>query len=150
MKTRILFVCLGNICRSPMAEYICRDMAIKRGLEDRLACASAGTSDEEEGNPIYPPARRTLKAMGIDPSGHRARPMTRADYDRYDLLIGMEARNLSAMKRICGGDPLGKIRPLLPGRDIADPWYPGQFDRTRDDIVEGLTALLDDMQAGQK
>ena len=87
---KILFVCLGNICRSPMAEFICRDMLEKRGLSHKIACASAATSDEEAGNPVYPPARRKLKEMGIDCALKRAVQLTRGDYDRYDLLVGME------------------------------------------------------------
>ena len=96
---KILFVCLGNICRSPMAEFICRDMLEKRGLSHKIACASAATSDEEAGNPVYPPARRKLKEMGIDCALKRAVQLTRGDYDRYDLLIGMEERNIAAMSR---------------------------------------------------
>ena len=140
-------VCLGNICRSPMAEYLIRDLAEKRGLGERLACDSAGTSDEEYGNPVYPPARRKLAEMGIDCSRKRARQMSRADYGRYDLLIGMEERNLSAMRRICGGDPEGKIRLMLEDsprrRNIADPWYTGDFDTACGDILEGCELWLD-------
>ncbi|MBR0463946.1 MAG: low molecular weight phosphotyrosine protein phosphatase [Clostridia bacterium] len=146
---RILFVCLGNICRSPMAEMIFRDMVKRRGLAGRIECASAGTSDEEEGNPVYPPARETLSRMGIGVGTKRAVQMTRSDYAKYDLLIGMEQRNIAAMRRICGGDPGHKIRRLLDGtprpRDIADPWYTGNFDLTRDDIVEGCEALLESL-----
>ena len=143
---KILFVCLGNICRSPMAEFICRDMLEKRGLSHKIACASAATSDEEAGNPVYPPARRKLKEMGIDCALKRAVQLTRGDYDRYDLLVGMEERNIAAMKRICGGDPENKIHRLLDGaphpRDIADPWYTGNFDITYEDIVEGCETFL--------
>ena len=150
---RILFVCLGNICRSPMAEFICRDMLEKRGLSHQIVCASAATSDEEEGNPVYPPARKKLKDMGIDCTGKRAVPLVRSDYDRYDLLIGMEARNIAAMKRICGGDPEGKIHRLLDGtphpRDIADPWYTGDFDTACRDIIEGCTHLIDRLAEGK-
>ena len=121
-------VCLGNICRSPMAEYIFRDMAEKRGLGDQFYIASAATSNEELGNPVYPPAKRKLYSLGIDCSGKRARQMTKADYQEYDLLIGMEQRNLNNMRRICGGDPEGKIHLLLEHsahpRDIDDPGIP--------------------------
>ena len=145
--TKILFVCLGNICRSPMAEFIMRDLVRQRGLEAAFEIASAATSDEELGNPVYPPARRMLAAHGIDCAGKRAVQLTRADYDRYDLLFGMEQRNVQRMRAICGGDPAGKIARLLDGtprpRDIADPWYTGDFQSTWDDLVEGCTALLD-------
>ena len=143
---RVLMVCLGNICRSPMAEYIFRDMAEKRGLQ--IQCDSAGTSDEEWGNPVYPPARRKLAELGIRCDGKRARQMNKGDYGRYDLLIGMEERNLWAMRRICGGgDPEGKIHLMLEDsprpRDIADPWYTGDFDAACADIVEGCELWLD-------
>ena len=147
---KILFVCLGNICRSPMAEFVMKDLAAKEGLSDRFRIDSAATSDEEHGNPVYPPARRMLRSHGIDCSGHTARQMTRSDYDRYDLLIGMETRNLSSMRRICGGDSEGKIRRLLdytnrPG-DVADPWYTGDFESTWKDVNEGCRALLDSLK----
>ena len=142
---RVLMVCLGNICRSPMAEYIFRDMAAKRGLI--IQCDSAGTSDEEWGNPVYPPARRKLGELGISCDGKRARQMNRGDYGRYDLLIGMEERNLWAMRRICGGDPEGKIHLMLEDaprpRDIADPWYTGDFDAACADIMEGCELWLE-------
>ena len=143
---KVLFVCLGNICRSPMAEFIFRDMVKKRGLEAEIQCASAGTSDEEYGNPVYPPARRKLASLGIDCAGKRARQMTRADYAAYDLLIGMEQWNVRRMRQICGGDPEGKIRLMLAAsprpRDIADPWYTGDFDAACSDIIEGCELLL--------
>ena len=147
----ILFVCLGNICRSPMAEFVMKDLAAKEGLSDRFQIDSAATSDEEHGNPVYPPARRMLRSHGIDCSSHTARQMTRSDYDRYDLLIGMETRNLSNMRRICGGDSEGKIRRLLdytnrPG-DVADPWYTGDFESTWEDVNEGCRALLDSLKS---
>jgi len=144
---KILFVCLGNICRSTMAEFVMRDMVNKRGLGKQIAVASAGTSDEEEGNPVHHGTRRKLVSVGVplDPT-KRACQMTRADYDKYDLLIGMEARNVSNMRRIAGGDPESKMKRLLDysdrPRDIADPWYTGNFDVTYDDIVEGCEALL--------
>ena len=145
--TKILFVCLGNICRSPMAEMILRDMVRRRGLEAEFVIASAATSTEEIGNPVYPPARRMLASHGIDCGGKRAVQLCRADYDRYDWLLGMEAANIRRMRAICGGDPEGKSARLLDGtpnpRDIADPWYTGDFQSTWDDLVEGCTALLD-------
>ena len=147
--TKILFVCLGNICRSPMAEMILRDMVRRRGLEAEFVIASAATSTEEIGNPVYPPARRMLASHGIDCGGKRAVQLCRADYDRYDWLLGMETANIRRMRAICGGDPEGKIARLLDGtpnpRDIADPWYTGDFQSTWDDLVEGCTALLDSL-----
>ena len=144
---RVLMVCLGNICRSPMAEFIFRDMVKRRGLEGKIVCASAGTSDEEHGNPVYPPAQRKLRSLGLDCRGKYARQMTRADYDAFDLLLGMESRNLNSMRRICGGDPKGKIHLLLEHspapRDIADPWYTGDFDTACADILEGCGQWLD-------
>ena len=144
---RILMVCLGNICRSPMAEYIFRDMAEKRGLSQLFYVASAATSTEELGNPVYPPAKRKLYSLGIDCSGKRARQMTKADYQEYDLLIGMEQRNLNNMRRICGGDPEGKIHLLLEHsahpRDIDDPWYTDDFDTACRDIQEGCQGWME-------
>jgi len=143
---KIMFTCLGNICRSPMAEFIMKDLVKKRGIEGDFVIASCATSTEELGNPVYPPARRMLASHGIDCSGKRARQLTRADYDEYDLLFGMETRNIQRMRAICGGDPEGEIARLLDGtarpRDIADPWYTDDFQTTWDDILEGCEALL--------
>lgn len=145
--TKILFVCLGNICRSTMAEFVMRDMVNKRGIGKQIVVSSAGTSDEEEGNPVHHGTKRKLASVGVpvDPN-KRARQMTRDDYAKYDLLIGMEARNVNNMRRIAGGDPENKMRRLLDysdrPRDIADPWYTGNFDVTYDDVVEGCEALL--------
>ena len=113
---KILFVCHGNICRSPMAEFVMKDLVRKAGLESQFQIASAATSTEEIGSPVYPPARRKLAEHGINCSGKTARQLTRADYDRYDLLIGMDNANLRNMRRICGGDSDGKIRLLLEFR----------------------------------
>ena len=149
--TRILFVCLGNICRSPMAEFVMKDLAAKAGRGAEFEAASAGTSSEEYGNPVYPPARRKLAEHGIACAGKTARQLTRADYDRYDLLIGMESRHLAAMRRICGGDPAGKMHRLLDytarPADIADPWYTGDFDAAWNDIESGCRALLGQLTA---
>ncbi|HJC07633.1 MAG TPA: low molecular weight phosphotyrosine protein phosphatase [Candidatus Gemmiger stercorigallinarum] len=149
--TRILFVCLGNICRSPMAEFIFKDLAAKAGRGAEFEAASAGTSSEEYGNPVYPPARRKLAEHDIACAGKTARQLTRADYDRYDLLIGMESRHLAAMRRICGGDPAGKMHRLLDytarPADIADPWYTGDFDAAWNDIESGCRALLGQLTA---
>ena len=126
-----------------------KDLVKRAGLSRAFEIASAATSSEELGNPVYPPARRVLRAHGIDPSGKTARRMTAADYEYYDLLIGMDFANLRNMTRICGGDPEGKIRLLLDyaGRhdEVADPWYTGDFDETWQDVNEGCAALLEDL-----
>ena len=145
-KIKILFVCLGNICRSPMAEFYMKDLVRREGCAERFEIASAATSSEERGNPVYPPARRKLLEHGIDPAGKTARQMTRADYAYYDLLICMDASNLRNMERICGGDPDGKMHMLLdytsrPG-SVADPWYTGDFEATWRDVAEGCNGLL--------
>lgn len=149
--TRILFVCLGNICRSPMAEYVMRDLVRQAGLEDQIQVASAATSREELGNPVYPPARRKLAEHGIACQGHAAHQMTAADYDRFDLLIGMDQNNLRNMNRICGGDPQHKLRMLMdytdrPG-EVADPWYTGDFERTWQDVLAGCQGLLEQLES---
>ena len=143
---KILFICHGNICRSPMAEFIMKDMIKKAGLSDEFRISSAATSAEEIGNPVYPPARRMLTKHGIDCTGKTARQLKNADYDYYDLLIGMEQVNLRNMQRICGGDYGEKMHLLLvyAGRqgDIADPWYSGDFDAAWRDIEAGCQGLL--------
>ena len=144
---RILFVCHGNICRSPMAEFVMKDLVRKAGADERFFIASAATSTEEIGNPVYPPARRKLEEHGIGCAGKTARQMTAADYREYDLLIGMDSANLRNMRRICGGDPEGKIRLLMdftdrPG-DVADPWYTEDFETTWRDISAGCRGLLE-------
>ena len=141
---KILFVCHGNICRSPMAEYVMKYLVEQAQLTDQFLIASAATSTEEIGNPVYPPARRKLAEHGISCNGHAARQMTRADYSRYDLLIGMDSANLRNMTRIAGGDPEGKIRPLLYDKDVADPWYTGNFEATWQDVLRGCQALLEE------
>ena len=143
---RVLFVCHGNICRSPMGEFRMKDLVERAGRGAEFLIASAATSREEIGNPVYPPARRKLAEHGIGCEGHAARQLVRADYDAFDLLIGMDSANLRNMRRICGGDPEGKMRLLLdftdrPG-DVADPWYTGDFDATWRDVDEGCRALL--------
>ena len=144
---KILFVCHGNICRSPMAEFVMKDLVRKAGLENQFQIASAATSTEEIGNPVYPPARRKLAEHGISCAGKTARQLTRADYGAYDLLIGMDQANLRNMRRICGGDPEGKIHLLLeyadrPGQEVADPWYTGDFEATWQDVLAGCQGLL--------
>lgn len=141
---KILFVCHGNICRSPMAEYVMKYLVEQAQLTDQFLIESAATSTEEIGNPVYPPARRKLAEHGISCNGHAARQMTRADYCRYDLLIGMDSANLRNMTRIAGGDPEGKIRPLLYDKDVADPWYTGNFEATWQDVLRGCQALLEE------
>ena len=144
--TKILFVCHGNICRSPMAEFIMKDLAEKAGVEGRFEIASAATSCEELGNPVYPPARRKLQEHGISCAGKTARRLEGADYGRYDLLIGMDRRNLTNMNRLFGGDPAGKCGLLLSwageDREVADPWYTGDFETAYRDILMGCEALL--------
>lgn len=143
---KVLFICHGNICRSPMAEFILKDLVKKQGLEDMFYIASAATSTEEIGNPVYPPARRKLMEHGISCEGKRARQMTRADYDKFDYLLAAEERNLINMKRITGGDPDGKMYRILDFSDrpgnIADPWYSGDFDTAYRDILRGCEAFL--------
>ena len=144
---RILFVCHGNICRSPMAEFVMKDLVRKAGLENQFQIASAATSTEEIGNPVYPPARRKLAEHGISCAGKTARQLTQADYDEYDLLIGMDQANLRNIRRICGGDPEGKIHLLLeyadrPGQEVADPWDTGDFEATWQDVLAGCQGLI--------
>ena len=144
---RILFVCHGNICRSPMAEFVMKDLVKKAGREDDFYIESAATSTEELGNPVYPPARQKLAEHGIGCRGKTARQMRRSDYAEFDLLIGMDRWNIRNMERVCGGDPDDKIHMLMdytdrPG-EVADPWYTGNFDATWRDVLEGCTALLE-------
>ena len=145
--TKILFVCHGNICRSPMAEFVMKDLVEKAGCASEFYIESAAVSAEELGNPVYPPARRELAHHGISCDGKTARQMTLDDYDRFDLLICMDSSNLRRMERICGGDPDGKMSRLLEhtGRfdDVADPWYTGDFSATWRDVMDGCTALLE-------
>ena len=147
---KILFVCHGNICRSPMAEFVMKDLVRKAGLENEIYVASAATSTEEIGNSVYPPARRKLAEHGIGCAGKTARQMTKRDYEEYDLLIGMDNANIRNMKRISGGDPDGKIRRLLEyaGRsgEVADPWYTGDFEATWQDVLAGCTGLLQQLE----
>ena len=148
---KILFVCHGNICRSPMAEFVMKDLVKKAGLASQFHIESAATSREEIGNPVYPPARSKLAEHGIFCDGHAARQLANADYENYDLLIGMDSANLRNMQRICGGDPDGKLHLLKdytdrPG-DVADPWYTGDFEATWRDVLAGCQGLLHELAA---
>ena len=155
---KILFVCHGNICRSPMAEFILKDMVSKRNLTDRFYIASAATSTEEiwngVGNPVYPPAREELFRNGISCKGKRAVQLKKSDYDDYDYLLGMDSQNMRNMMRILKSDPKGKVKRFLDystqPRDIADPWYTGNFDVTYRDIVEGCEAFLNYLEDMKK
>ena len=145
--TKILFVCHGNICRSPMAEFVMKHLVEQAGVAERYYIDSAATSTEEIGNEVYPPAKRKLAEHGIACKGKTARQMTRSDYQRFDLLVGMDSWNIRNMNRICGGDPEGKIRLLLDdftqrSGEVADPWYTDNFEATWQDVLEGCQALL--------
>ena len=148
---RIMFVCHGNICRSPMAEFIMKDIVKRRGIAEDFVIASSATSTEEIwngiGNPVYPPAREELLSMGISCEGKRAVQLKKSDYDKYDLFVGMDSMNIRNMYRILGNDPEGKIHKLMEftdrGGDVADPWYTGNFDVTRRNVCEGCEALLE-------
>lgn len=148
---RIMFVCHGNICRSPMAEFVFKDLINKKGISDKFYVLSSATSTEEiwngVGNPVYPPARRVLNAHGINCDDKKAVQLKSGDYDKFDYFIGMDGANIRNMHRILMGDPDKKIYKLLSfsGRsdDVADPWYTGDFETTYSDVVEGCEALLE-------
>ena len=141
--TKILFVCHGNICRSPMGEYILKDMVAKRGMGERFEIASAAVSTEEIGNPVYPPARRELQKHGIRCDGHAAHQITRRELECYDHIYYMDASNARWLRRMFGADA-AKCRPLLE-RDVADPWYTGDFSQTWDDITTGCERILEEL-----
>lgn len=147
---RIMFVCLGNICRSPMAEFILKEMTRRRGLEKEYYIASAAVSTEELGNPVYPPALRKLREKGVPVHNRGAQQIRRRDYDEFDYILCMEGFHCVRAKRICGGDDEGKIMRLLDlterPRDIADPWYSGDFELAYEEIVEGCEALIDKLE----
>ena len=148
--TRILFICHGNICRSPMAEFVMKDLVKKAGLEDRCEIASAAVSREELGNPVYPPARRILAQHGIRCDGKTARQVSASDYSKYDYLICMDRSNLLRLDRIIGSDHDNKVSLLLDhvgiSRDVADPWYTGDFEATWNDVITGCKALLEKLK----
>ena len=145
-KIKVLFICHGNICRSTMAEYMMKDLVKNRGMESEFYIDSAATSREEIGNPVHYGTRQKLREVGIPCGDHRARQMTKEDYEKFDYLIGMDSANIRNMHRILGADPEGKVHKLLEFtervRDIADPWYTGNFDVTYEDIKEGLEGLF--------
>ena len=142
-----MFVCHGNICRSPMAEFIFKKLITDRGIADQFELASSATSTEEiymgRGNPVYPPARRELQKHGICCDGHAARQVTVKDYHHYDRIYYMDASNARYLSRMLPHNP-DKIRPLL-AHDVADPWYTGDFSLTWDDILEGCTKILEEL-----
>lgn len=140
---KILFLCHGNICRSPMGEYVLKDMVAKRGMADRFEIASAAVSREEIGNPVYPPARRELAKHGIRCDGHAAHQITRRELEDYDYIYYMDESNARYLRRLFGADS-AKCKPLLP-RDVADPWYTGDFRQTWEDINEGCRRILEEL-----
>ena len=149
----ILFICHGNICRSPMAEMIMKELVRREGLEDNITIASCATSTEELGNPVYPPSRAELARHGIPCEKRGARQLIRRDYEDYDLLVCMDVWNVRNTLRITSGDPQGKVHKLLEyaGRadDVDDPWYSGRYDIAYQDIFEGCQALLDAVLEGR-
>ena len=145
--TKILFVCHGNICRSPMAEFVMKDIVEKTGLQSEFHIESAATSTEEIGERVYPPVKSLLEKHGISCEGKRARQITRADYDNFDCIIGMDSANMRNMLRIFGEDRQGKLALLkdytdFPG-DVADPWYTRDFNLTWNEVVDGCRGLLE-------
>ncbi len=144
---KILFVCHGNICRSPMAEFVMKEMVKNSGLQERIYIESAATSTEELGNPVYPPARKIMAQHGIDCKNKTARQITRADYDEFDYIVAMDEYNIRNMRRFFGNDPENKVSLLLSwaneNREVADPWYTGDFEATWRDVNLGCKALLE-------
>ena len=151
---KIMFVCHGNICRSPMAQFVFQKMIDNRGLSHKYFVASSATSTEEIGNPVYPPARAELAKHGISCEGKFAVQLKASDYEKYDLFVGMDSRNIVNMTRMLGGDPKNKIRKLMDmterGGDVADPWYTGNFDVTYRDVLDGCEALLNILEEKNK
>lgn len=147
---KIMFVCHGNICRSPMAEFIMKNMVKNEGLSESFFIASSATSTEEIGNPVYPPAQRELARHGLSPTGKYAVQLKKSDYDKYDIFAVMDENNLRNIRRIFPSDPQGKVHKLLSfagsGRDVADPWYSGDFETAYNDIFSGCKALLDKLK----
>lgn len=143
---KIIFVCLGNICRSPMAEFVMKDLVAKAGLEHEFEIASAATSRHESGNPVYPPAKRKLSEHGICCDGKTSRQINRHDYDYYDYIVAMDRNNVRNLRNMFNNDPQNKISLLMDytsrPADVADPWYTGDFETTWDDVLEGCQELL--------
>lgn len=141
-----MFVCHGNICRSPMAEFVLKDMVDRRGIADSFIIESAATTSEELGNPVHHGTRKRLAEEGISVEGKVAKRLRKEDYDNFDLIIGMDAENMRDMGRLFGNDPAGKVYKMLEfagiDRDVADPWYTGNFDATYDDVHAGCIGLL--------
>ena len=151
---KIMFVCHGNICRSPMAEFIFKDLVVQNNTKNQYIVSSSATSTEEIwngiGNPVYPPARDELAKHGIECHGKRAVQLQKTDYEKYHLFVGMDSANIRNMHRILGGDPDNKIHKLMDytgrGGDVADPWYSDRFDITYRDVYEGCMALLEKLE----
>jgi protein-tyrosine phosphatase len=146
-NVKLLFVCHGNICRSPMAEFVMKKLVKERNLDEKIFIASAATTTDEIGNPVYPPAKSKLAEHGISCDGKRARQITKDDYPEFDLMLGMDSANIRDMKRRWNNDPGNKVHYLMeytdrPG-DVADPWYTRDFEATWQDVLEGCTGLLD-------
>lgn len=143
---KVLFICHGNICRSPMAEFVMKDLVQRANRQSQFYIASAATSTEEIGNPVHRGTREKLKSVGISTAGKTAVQMKRSDYAKYDYLIGMDSWNIRNMLMISGGDPEGKVHKLLEfagsSRDVADPWYTGDFESTYRDVLAGCQGLL--------
>lgn len=148
---KVMFVCHGNICRSPMAEFILKDIIKKRGLEDKFVISSSATSTEEIGNPVHPGTRKKLSSFNINTTGKKAVQITKSDYEKYDYIFLMDNNNIRNIKRIIDSDPDNKICRFLDitnnPRDIADPWYTGNFDETYNDILEGCTAFIKKLES---
>lgn len=143
---RVLFVCHGNICRSPMAEFIMKDIVKKAGLDEKIEISSVAATQDEIGNDLYPPAKRKLEEMGIPYTRRAARLFTSADYEKYDVIIGMDEENREDLLHLTQGDPKKKLKQLMDFTDtpkeVADPWYTGNFNETYEDILRGTTGLL--------
>ena len=149
---KINFICHGNICRSPMAEFIMKQMVEQRGIADKFYIESCATSNEEVGNPVYPPARQVLQSRGINCSAKRARRITKGDYDRFDYIVCMDSNNLRNLKLMFPNDNGKKISKILSfagiERDVADPWYSGDFTATEEDVCLGCEAILKYIEKG--
>lgn len=146
---KLLFVCHGNICRSPMAEFIFKNLVQEKGLSDAYYVESAATSTEEIGNDMYPPAKRKLKEKGVPFSLRQARQVRYDEYEKWDYIIGMDKWNMQNLKRIFKTDPQEKVHSLLKNRDVADPWYTDDFERAYEDIYQGCTEWLERIQNDQ-